>query len=441
MKPSSCALSAGILPAIAGSAFAQVALTRTLAPLPGPATVIAQPPGEPRRLYAALRFGQVRVARDGILLPTPVLQNLPGLVTDVESGLLGLAFHPQFQQNGFMFVLYQTTTAPAGTRIARYTLSPSNPEIADPASARAVLTISRDPYINHQAGWLGFGPDGYLYISSGNAANDTLSQDDTQLLGKMLRIDVDHDAFPADGGRNYAIPPTNPFAGSPTLAQEIWATGLRNPWRCSFDRLTGDLWIGDVGDSALEEIDLRPAAPPPYAVVDYGYPCMEGTICRNTCPCDGTLPYFVYDRSLGFANVGGYLYRGRAIPALRGTFIGADLGGMVYSFRPTPQGPADVRLLTSSLGAGSAYALGEDQAGELYLCTAGNEVYRITPACPTNCDGSTAPPVLNVSDFSCFLEAFAAGDLYANCDNSTAPPALNVADFTCYLQRFAAGCP
>jgi glucose/arabinose dehydrogenase len=434
--------------ALACGAAAQVRLAAQLTNFPqNDGTVVAQPPGVDRYLYCALRSGTVRALRDGSLLATPVVS----VTTYVgsEGGLLGMAFHPQFQQNGFLYVLYTTAAAPQGTRIERYTLDPANPEVAIGGSAFTILTIDRSPSTNHQAGWIGFGPDGFLYISSGNGGLGSNSQPLTTMLGKLLRIDVDHDDFPSDPQKNYAIPPTNPFFGSTNALPEIWAYGLRNPYRCSFDRQTGDLWIGDVGDSAEEEIDFQPSLGlPPYPARNYGYPCLEGSRCADSAPgcgCytgDSVLPIFEYGRTYGIANVGGYVYRGSAIPALRGTFFLGDLIGSVYTFRKTPDAITEFQKRTDlgTLPPNGFFGFGEDQSGELYLCAASG-FYKIVPQCAPNCDGSTTPPILNVSDFNCFLAAFAAGDPYANCDGSTAAPVLNVADFVCFLQQFAGGCP
>jgi glucose/arabinose dehydrogenase len=391
----------------------------------------------------------MKVVRDGVRLPTPVL-TLTGITTSDESGLLGLAFHPDFQSNGYFYVLCTSgATAPAGTKIIRYTLDPSNPEVADPASAYPILTILRSPGAAHQGGWMGFGPDGFLYISSGNGGDNTTSQNTNVLLGKILRIDVDHDAFPADPNANYAIPATNPFV-SGGGAPEIWAYGLRNPWRCSFDRATGDLWIGDVGEASIEEIDFQPAAVvPPFPARNYGWPCMEGSQCYSsslaTCLCGDPsliLPVIEYTHNYGESVMCGYVYRGAAIPALRGTFLWGDLEGISFSCRyMNGQQLSEFAIRRSELAVGGIHSFGEDQAGELYIASAVNGVFKIIPRCAPNCDGSTGVPILNVQDFTCFFQKFATGDPYANCDGSTGTPILNVQDFTCFLQRYALGCP
>lgn len=437
-----------LLLAMAAGVSAQVRLARRATAFTGvgPISVISQPPGESRWLYGAALSGSVRVARDGVLLSAPVVSP-PNVFYGNESGLLGMAFHPQFQQNGYLYVLYTTSASPAGTRIARYTLDPANPDVADPTSAHTILTINRSPSTNHQAGWIGFGPDGYLYISSGNGGDFSSSQPLTTLLGKVLRIDVDHDDFPADPQKNYAIPPTNPFFGSTTALPEIWAYGLRNPWRCSFDRQTRDLWIADVGDGTNEEVDFQPAiGAPPYQAVNYGYSCLEGSVCGlagGSCCYSGTsvLPIFEMSTYLLNAIIGGFVYRGEAIPELQGAYMFGGLGGRLYAFRRSAQGIEDFTDLSSLVWPSQVYAFGEDQQGELYLCTGDGAVYKIVRECPANCDGSSRPPILNVNDFVCFQYEFVRGDSYANCDGSTTPPVLNVADFTCFVNQFSAGCP
>lgn len=405
---------------------------------------LAQPPGDSRRLFVITQGGSIRLIRDGVGVPGSVAV-IPNLISGFESGLLGIAFHPDFQSNGHLYLLFTTNVSPAGTRIMRYTLDPAEPETIDLSTAHRVMTIGRSPMTNHQGGWIGFGPDGYLYISSGDGGSANTAQPVNTLLGKIVRIDVDGDDFPGDPEANYAIPPTNPLLHDPAARPEIWAFGLRNPWRCSFDRMTGDFWIGDVGAASREEVNFQPAAvEPPFEALNYGWPCWEGTVHRPTS-CGNAVPPFtdpVYDypRTLGFSVIGGYVYRGASIPSLRGTYIGGDLSGRIFSFRHDPgQGISEVRHPAATLS--SIYGLGEDNAGELYVLTANAGVFKMMPVCWANCDGSTTAPILNVEDFTCFINRFAAGDPYANCDGSTTEPILNIDDFVCFINAYAAGCP
>lgn len=233
---------------------------------------VTHAPGDFERLFVIEKRGRIRVLLNGSLLPTPFLDIdaiVGGGTSDwSEQGLLGLAFHPEYQTNGLFYVDY-TDTSGGDTIVAEYMVS-ANPNIADAGSARQLIEINQ-PQSNHNGGWLGFGPDGYLYIAtgdgggggdddSGHTAGVGNGQDITDnLLGKMLRINVDGDDFPGDPASNYAIPVDNPFVGI-IGDDEIWAFGLRNPWRNAFDRETGDLWIADVGQSAWEEVDFQDAA-------------------------------------------------------------------------------------------------------------------------------------------------------------------------------------
>lgn len=250
-----------------------------------------------------------------------------------ERGLLGLAFHPDYQQNGEFYLNYNNNAG--DTIIARYTRT-ADPDIADPASAQILLTIDQ-PFSNHNGGWMDFGPDdGFLYISTGDggSADDpgNRAQDITdQLLGKMLRIDVDADP-------PYAIPPSNPFVGIQG-DDEIWVYGLRNAWRCSFDRQTGDLFIADVGQDDWEEINLQPADS--LGGENYGWRCMEGAHCTDLsgCTCfapELTLPIYEYSHGgspFRCSITGGYVYRGCAIPSLHGHYFFADYcADQIWSF-------------------------------------------------------------------------------------------------------------
>jgi glucose/arabinose dehydrogenase len=425
-----------------GAAQGQVALT--LSRITGTSTSSAitnifQAPGDNRRLYYTTQTGDLKVIRDGVVQAVPALHVV---ASGGENGLLGAALHPQYSTNHFLYLYYGVSAGPL--TLYRYTLDPANPELIDPASATPVIELPGGA--QHVGGWIGFGPDGYLYLSSGDRTNSANAQSLTTLAGKLVRIDVDQDDFPQNATLNYAVPPTNPFVGSTTALPEIWAYGLRNPWRNSFDRLTGDLWIGDVGAGSREELNVQPSlGPPPYAAVNYGWPLTEGTSNIGAAPAGAAFPWYEYDHTLGQAVVGGVMYRGRAIPALRGTYIFGDLRGMVWAFRPTTEGIVEWRQLFTITpnGQPGSYVLdsfGEDNDGELYI----GSVYgvdRILPACAANCDGSTTAPVLNVLDFNCFLNAFTAGDLYANCDGSTTAPVLNVLDFNCFINLFGGGCP
>jgi len=245
------------------------------------------------RLFITLQVGRILIHDGQQVLPSPFLDIGALVSTDGERGLLSAAFHPNYVSNGFVYVNY--TDLNGDTVVARYTVS-ADPNVADPASAVILLTISQ-PFANHNGGQLQFGPDGYLYIGTGDGGGggdpSNNAQNLNSLLGKMLRIDV-------NAGPSYGIPPNNPFIGDPAALPEIWALGLRNPWRFSFDRLTGDLWIADVGQANLEELNIQTASS--AGGENYGWRLMEGDSCFN--PASGcndgslTLPVLQYDHSL-----------------------------------------------------------------------------------------------------------------------------------------------
>jgi glucose/arabinose dehydrogenase len=315
------------------------------------------------RLFVVEQGGRILIFEDGALLEQPFLDLGDRVRSGGERGLLGLAFHPDFDANGRFFVDY--TRAPdAATVIAEFHASAASPNRADP-DQRVLLTVDQ-PFANHNGGMLAFGPDGDLCIGlgDGGGAGDpgNRAQNPDALLGKILRIDV-------DGARPYAIPEDNPFArggGRP----EIYALGLRNPWRFSFDRKDGRLLVGDVGQDRIEEVDtVRRGG-------NYGWPLMEGRSCyrpANGCERPGlTLPIAQYEHDRGRCSItGGYVYRGSAIPQLVGTYLFGDYcSGEIFALR---QGVQSV-LLETSLQVAS---FGEDAAGELYVVDHGGAVYRI----------------------------------------------------------------
>lgn len=312
------------------------------------------------RLFAIEKPGIIRIIEDGAALEGPFL-DIRDLVEDGgnEQGLLGLAFHPGYAENGRFFVAY--TTSDTNT-VAEYRVSP-DPYVADSATGK-VLFAQPDPYRNHNGGMLAFGPDGYLYISMGDGGsagdpNNSGQRLDT-LLGKILRIDV-------DSGDPYGIPDSNPFIGTSGAEPEIWAYGLRNPWRISFDRETGDLWIADVGQNRLEEVNFQPADS--AGGENYGWRLMEGSDCfqpQSGCNTgDLVLPVFEYDHGQGCSITGGYVYRGEAIPELRGVYLFTDYcSGTLWATRQVGG-----EFETQELGtiAGGISAFGEDENGELYV--------------------------------------------------------------------------
>ena len=334
------------------------------------------------RLFLTLRDGRIVIRANGTVLSTPFLDIRSLVSTNGEGGLLSAAFHPRFAQNGFFFVNY-TDSASFDTVIARYQVSAGDPNRADPASARVLLRIDQ-PFSNHNGGQIHFGPDGYLYLGMGDggAANDPdcRAQRGDTLLGKMLRIDVDQNVNSAPF---YGIPADNPFRGNDGIPDEVWASGFRNPWRFSFDRASGDLYVGDVGQGQREEIDRQPGDSD--GGENYGWKVMEGTLCFSTASCPGTtppcnssaltMPILEYQNAGDHCSViGGYVYRGTGVPQLSGHYVFGDLcSGQIWAARPNGAGVWQVWRAGSV--AQNLIAFGEDRRGELYVATS-SSLYR-----------------------------------------------------------------
>jgi glucose/arabinose dehydrogenase len=317
------------------------------------------------RLFVVEQGGRVRIVRNGAVLPKPFLDIAGEISSGGERGLLGLAFHPGFPNDPRIFVDYTDTNG--DTRVSSFTVDPATPDSVDPRTEHRLLFV-KQPYPNHNGGALAFGPDGELYISLGDGGSGGDPQGNgqslTTLLAKILRIDVDHPG----NGRPYGIPTDNPYAsGSGGRRPEIWLTGLRNPWRMSFDRATGDLWIGDVGQSAWEEIDVQRAGVP--GGTNFGWNRMEGTHCyRPSNGCEDpalTLPVAEYGHDQGCTVIGGVVYRGSAQALLTGGYLFADYcSGRVWAIDASTN---DVRTPTLVADTKHSFAaFGEDESGEVY---------------------------------------------------------------------------
>lgn len=347
------------------------------------------------RLFIVQQGGLIRLWRDGQLSPTPFLDISTRTNRSGECGLLGLAFPPNFTAKRHFYVNY-TDPPCRNSIVARYSLTSDN--VADPASERVVLRVAQ-PFTNHNGGQLQFGPDGYLYIGfgDGGSARDPMNagQNRRTLLGKMLRLDV-------DSTDTYRVPATNPFAGNADTLPEIWALGLRNPWRYSFDRLTGDLWIADVGQNRAEEISFQPANS--RGGENYGWRVMEGFRCLSD-PCNSTgsvLPVHEYGRAQGDLSItGGYVYRGPVVSTLTGTYLYADyVSGRIWGIDSRFQN----RLLLESRIAISTF--GEDEDGTLYLADhGGGRVLRVVPL-PLD---QARPALTSVVNGASFLPGLAPG--------------------------------
>jgi glucose/arabinose dehydrogenase len=337
---------------------------------------VTQPLADTSRLFILQRTGQIRVIHHGALLGTPFL-DITTLVSPLgERGLLSMVFHPNYAHNGQFFVYY--TDVNGAVTVARYRVS-ADSNVADPSSAQIIISVPHS-FTNHNGGQVAFGPDGYLYLAPGDGGTGGANgQDSTVLLGKVLRIDVNASA-------PYVVPAANPFVARPPARPEIWAYGLRNPWRFSFDRLTGDLYIADAGESTWEEVDFQPAGS--SGGQDYGWSIMEGAHCFNPstgCVTAGlALPVFEYNHGLNNANcviIGGYVYRGKRLPILGGRYFFADFcAGWIRSFRVQAGVAVDLQDHTAQLGTlSSINSFGEDALGELYITVQGGNVYRIAP--------------------------------------------------------------
>ncbi len=461
------------------------------------ATGLTQPvfvthaPNDPSRLYIVEQRGKVKVMVNGVMQPTPYidvgtrLTGSDGYV--LEYGLLGIAFHPDYQNNGYFYLNYTVgTSSLADTVIARFRVS-ADPNVADPNSFQQILRI---PYTvkQHRSGWMDFDPAGYLYIPTGDGG-ETDPQNNASntnvLMGKILRLDVngpdgipgtsDDDGFPADANKHYQIPATNPHVGEAGFQPEIWAYGLRNAWRCSFDRETHDLWIGDVGQSAREEVTV---IPPTTNGGFLGWRCREGTVATGYAGCPATLPpslgpTYEYTHAIGTAVIGGYVYRGCAMPDLQGTYFFGDWNRKIFSFRYVNDTVTEYVERTATLPIpGTFVSFGEDFYGEIYACnwstTAGaGSIFKIVPVTPapdsnangipdscesTSCiadtdDGSgtgTPDGGVTIDDLLYYLDIFAQGSIAADVDDGsgtgTPDSGVTIDDLLYYLVRFGEGC-
>ncbi len=331
-------------------------------------------PRSDARLFVVEQAGRIRVVENGALLPTPFLDIADRVSSGGERGLLSVAFHPSYAANGFFYVNY--TDRNGDTRIERYRVG-ADRNRADPASAKLILQVAQ-PFPNHNGGLVVFGPDGKLYVGMGDGGSGGDPQGHGQnratLLGDILRIDV-------DAGDPYAIPADNPYVGQSASRNEIWASGVRNPWRFSFDREAGLLYLADVGQNDLEEINVVPAG---SGGLNYGWNVMEGSRCfRPAEGCNRTglvVPVLEYGHAEGCSVTGGYVYRGSRIPALRGHYFYSDFcRGWIRSFRHGGGQALDRREWAVG-DVDSVLSFGEDAAGELYVLSTNGRVYRIDPA-------------------------------------------------------------
>ena len=330
---------------------------------------LSSPPGD-QRLFVVEQAGRIGIVKNGSTLAAPFLDISERVRSGGEQGMLSVAFHPDYRRSGFFFVNF--TDRQGDTRVERFKVS-SNPDVADAASSKLIIGIDQ-PFSNHNGGHVQFGPDRMLWIGMGDGGSGGDPRGNGQsrqaLLGKMLRIDVDR-------GDPYAIPPNNPYASGSSGRGEIWAIGLRNPWRFAFDRTSGLLYIADVGQSALEEIHVEPAS---RAGLNYGWNIMEGNRCYRGDGCDRNglqIPQVSFNHAGNACSVtGGHVYRGQRIPAIAGHYFYSDYcAGWLRSFRYQNGRVTDAREWTIG-DIGNVVSFGEDASGELYIIAEDGRVFR-----------------------------------------------------------------
>ncbi|HYD66535.1 PQQ-dependent sugar dehydrogenase [Azospirillum sp.] len=370
------------------AAVSGITATRVATDLDQPLFATAAP-DDASRLFVVERGGTIRILdlENGGTVNTPFLDVTREISVGGERGLLGLAFHPDYATNGRFYV--NLINREGDTEIRGYTVSATNPDRADPGSAALVLRVEQPEGLsNHKAGWLDFAPDGTLYAALGDGGVAANAQNADNLLGKILRLDVNADAFPADAARNYAIPANNPFAAT-AGADEIWALGLRNPWRASFDRGTGEMYIADVGQNEWEEIDIGQAG------ANYGWPAFEGTEAyQNVTPTIGTLtpPIYTYGHDVGRSITGGYVYRGPA-EEMQGQYVFGDfISGRIWSLQSSggtwSATERTAQIQTNAGRINQIASFGEDARGNLYVVDFDGDIFRLTPRGAAGAAGS-----------------------------------------------------
>ena len=340
-----------------------VVLTEVASGLEAPAHVAHAGDGR-GRVFIVEQRGRIRIWKDGVLDPVPFLDVTNRVLYGGERGLLSVAFPPGFAEKQYFYVNY-TRTNGGPSVVARFFVSAGDPDVADAGSEERLLTVPQ-PFSNHNGGQMAFSPvDGHLYVGlgDGGSGNDPLnaSQNKTNLLGKILRLEVE----PANGA-TYAVPTNNPFVGNPAYRPEIWALGLRNPWRFSFDRLTGDLYVADVGQNEWEEINVQAAGS--SGGENYGWRIMEGLHCTGLDACDTnglTMPTWEYDHTLGCSVSGGEVYRGKVWSPMYGTYLYADYcSGRIWGLKPEGGGWTNAQIEDAPF---NVTTFGADEYGELYV--------------------------------------------------------------------------
>lgn len=362
------------------------------------------PPDGSGRMLVVEQRGRIRLVKNGVVVPTPFLDWRSKVSCCGERGLLGLAFPPGFVSKRHFYINYTDTQ---GTTIVSRLRISDNADVANPDSEEILLRVAQ-PFSNHNGGNLVFGPDGYLYIGLGDGGSGGDPQGNGQktdaLLGKMLRIDVE------SGQNPYAVPRDNPFVSNSSYRPEIWGTGLRNPWKYTFDKTTGDFWIADVGQNRAEEVNFVPASS--RGGENYGWNRMEGLQCYPaSANCDRTgltMPILEYSRQQGQSVTGGYVYRGKRFPALVGFYLYGDFGsGNIWATQPLGTG-WDNRLVLAS--GRSISTFGEDESGELYVADYGGDIYLLAAGPPA----VSANGVVNAASFAEGISSGSLGSIFGS---------------------------
>jgi len=410
-------------PASAQGLSTEIVVTGLSSPLD-----LESPPGD-SRLFIAEQSGRIRIVENGVLLGTPYYDGSGLVAFGSFTGLRGIAFHPDYANNGYCYIAYDEVTSGAGdVVIDRLTVMGGNANQANPASRVEIMRVSQT-FAWHGGGDMAFGSDGFFYTAFGDGHGQGFdphcaAQDGSTLRGKMVRLDLDS-AFP------YAIPASNPFVGNGSVLDEVWALGMRHPWRWSFDSANGDLYIADVGQSGQEEIDFIAAG---TSGQNFGWKVMEGTLCNSTSACGAvapcndssyTDPIFTQPTGLNCSITGGFVYRGSAIPAEQGNyFFGAYCSGAVWTFGYDGVSVSGLTQRNSELGMNftNLTSFGQDAFGELYLIQQNGTVRKIVPECPppTNyCTGA-----LNSSGTNAVMGSFGSQSVSANGFNLTCDQAV-----------------
>lgn len=395
------AIAIGILSLQADACFAQGFASGMRVASTTNVTAVAYPPGERGRLFILDQSGVIRILEQGSVLRATPFLDASGAVGGTQNGATGLAFAPDFATSGYFYLFHSIPNG--NVTLVRYEASQTDANLAKPESRTVIL--QRRGSAQHTGGWIAFGTDGYLYMSGGDAwYNDSGTgspQNINDWTGKFFRIDVRGDDFPAEPLRNYSIPPTNPFAGAIPGLDEVWAYGIRNAYRCSFDRQTGDLWIADVGGATREEVNFQPAGEPGGR--NYGWPCWEGTRQASSCTATNpVLPVFDIVHGVNSCILGGYVYRGCANRDMQGRYTFSACWSSVSLWSFDPKNPAGTLVRSRPAGvSGSILGFGEDAEGELYMCSTSG-LYKLLPPpdAYTDCNGNGRPDACEIADGS-----------------------------------------